>query len=299
MRFVTARHGAAHRLFVEAGRGLVDVASGGADLQGVVDVGSLLRAGPAALAAAGHVIEGGGEAVAGGVEALDLSSPVVTPSKIICIGLNYRKHAAEGGEAVPGRPILFSKFLNALRGPGDAIVHPTITDSLDYEGELAVVIGQRVASVSVADAGKFVGGYCVANDVSARDLQADDPAGQWLRGKSLDSFAPVGPYFVTSDEVPDWRELHLRTWVNGDLRQDEVCGDMVFGVEELVSFISQGMTLEPGDMILTGTPSGVGYAFDPPRWLRPGDVVEVEISGLGRLKSPVVAQAEVPTGVTA
>lgn len=299
MRFVTARVDGSHRLLVEAGGGFVDAASGGADLQRVVDVGSLLRAGPAAFEAAARLTGGGGESVAGGVGDLDLAAPVVSPSKIICIGLNYRKHAAEGGEAVPERPILFSKFLNALRGSGDAIIHPTITESLDYEGELAVVIGRRATAVSVADAGKFVGGYCVANDVSARDIQANDPAGQWLNGKSLDSFAPVGPYFVTADEVPDWRELQLRTWVNGDLRQDELCGDMVFGVEELVSFISQGITLEPGDLILTGTPSGVGYSFDPPRWLTPGDVVEVEISGLGRLKSPVVARADVTAAVTA
>ena len=131
-------------------------------------------------------------------------------------------------------------------------------------------------------------GFLVANDVSARDIQEGDPASQWVRGKSLDTFAPLGPYFVTADSVDEWRDLRIRTWVNGELRQNEVCGDMVFGVEELVSFVSQDVTLAPGDIILTGTPSGVGAGFTPPRWLRRGDVVEVEITGLGRLTSPVV-----------
>jgi 5-carboxymethyl-2-hydroxymuconate isomerase len=267
---------------------MVDVVAAAPELSHIRDVGALLRAGDSALAAVRELANGAAPGSAGSLDDLDLAAPVLVPSKIICAGLNYRKHAAEGGEEVPSRPILFAKFGNTIIGCGQAIVHPLITESLDYEGELGVVIGRRISSVEVADAGAAIAGYVVANDVSARDIQESDPAGQWLRGKSLDTFAPLGPLFVTADAVSDWRELEIRTWVNGELRQSELCGDMVFGVEELVSFASQDLTLEPGDLILTGTPSGVGYSFDPPRWLRPGDTVEVEISGLGRLRSPVV-----------
>jgi 2-keto-4-pentenoate hydratase/2-oxohepta-3-ene-1,7-dioic acid hydratase in catechol pathway len=290
MRLATARLEGGTRLFLETSTGMLDVVRHAPQLEGIDDVGSLLRAGQAALKVVGALDTGrdGNNMVAFGD--LHMAPPVVTPSKLICIGLNYRRHAAEGGEAIPTRPIIFAKFASSLIGSGENIVHPHITESLDYEGELGVVIGERASNLTVEEAGHAVAGFLVANDVSARDIQSGDPASQWVRGKSLNTFAPMGPYFVTADVVSDWRALQLRTWVNGELRQDEVCGDMVFGVEELVSFISQDLTLEPGDVILTGTPSGVGYAFTPPRWLRPGDVVEVEITGLGKLASPVVSQ---------
>lgn len=287
MRFATARIDGRPRLFLEGSTGMLDVVERVPQLDGVHDVGSLLQSG--GLDAVRALDVGQTEESVLSMDDLRLAPPVIKPSKLLCIGLNYRAHAAEGGDELPSQPIIFSKFLNTLIASGEDIVHPRITESLDYEGELGVVIGSKLRDVSVDEAGAAVAGFVVANDVSARDIQMGDPASQWVRGKTLDTFAPMGPYFVTADSVDDWRGLHLRTWVNGELRQDELCGDMVFGVEELVSFVSQDLTLEPGDIILTGTPAGVGDGFDPPRWLRPGDVVEVEIEGLGKLSSPIVA----------
>jgi 2-keto-4-pentenoate hydratase/2-oxohepta-3-ene-1,7-dioic acid hydratase in catechol pathway len=286
MRLVTARMDGGTRLFLERPGGMLDVVEHVPQFAGVDDVGSLLRADRRSLAALRALdAETSGSLV--DLEELRPAPPVVDPSKIICIGLNYRAHAAEGGDPLPDKPIIFAKFTNALVGSGEEIVYPHITESLDYEGELGVVIGNHVRNVSDDEAMEAVAGYAVANDVSARDIQDDDPASQWVRGKTLDTFGPMGPYFVSADEVQDWRELRLRTWVNRELRQDELCGDMIFGIDELISFCSQAMTLEPGDIILTGTPSGVGAGFSPPRWLQPGDVVEVEIDGLGRLTSRI------------
>ena len=287
MRLATARINGQSRLFVETTKGLLDVVEHAPQLAGVHDVGTLLKAGSDAM----RVVQSLATTDASGthVSAADLrcAPPVVDPSKLICIGLNYRAHAAESGDPLPNRPIIFAKFANTLIGSGQSILHPHITDSLDYEGELGVVIAGRATNLSVEEAPSAVAGFVVANDVTARDIQSDDPASQWVRGKSLNTFAPMGPYFTTADAVADWRQLRLQTWVNGELRQNELCGDMIFGVEELVSFVSQDLTLEAGDIILTGTPSGVGAGFTPARWLRPGDTVEVEITGLGRLTSPV------------
>lgn len=295
MRLATARFGGDTRVLLETAEGWSDAVEHAPELKGVYDIGSLLRLGEQGLEALKELHD---RASTRGldVDGLQFAAPVVNPEKVICIGLNYRAHAAEGGDEIPDKPILFAKFPQCLIGTGESIIHPHITDSLDYEGELGVVIGHPVRDVGPEDAMYAVGGYLVANDVTARDIQEADPASQWLRGKSLDTFAPMGPYFVTRDEVPDWRELRLRTWVNDDLRQDELCGDMIFGVEELVSFISQGLSLTPGDIILTGTPSGVGAGFVPPRWLAPGDVVEVEITGLGKLVSPVVTRDQAVGG---
>ena len=210
--------------------------------------------------------------------------PIAVPSKIICIGLNYRDHAAESGMAIPERPLIFSKWPNALIGPGDAIVLPTLSDQVDYEAELGVVIGTRAAKVAVADALAHVKGYCCTNDVSARDVQLGD--GQWARGKSLDTFCPVGP-LVPASQVPDPQQLRVRAILNGETMQDASTADMIFSVAEIISFISQGITLEPGDLILTGTPPGVGFARKPPIFLRDGDEITVEIDGLGSLSNPV------------
>jgi 2-keto-4-pentenoate hydratase/2-oxohepta-3-ene-1,7-dioic acid hydratase in catechol pathway len=287
MRLATASVDGSTRLFVETPTGLLDLAARIPDLGAIRDVKGLLEAGPDARAR----LEALADDETGSrsrLEDLHLCAPVIKPPKLIGIGLNYRAHAAEGGDELPSRPIIFAKFANTVIGSGDNIVHPRITESLDYEGELGVVIGRRAKDLTMDQAASAVAGFLVANDVSARDIQESDPASQWVRGKSMDTFAPLGPYFVTADSVDDWRDLRIRTWVNGELRQNEVCGDMVFGVEELVSFVSQDVTLVPGDIILTGTPSGVGAGFTPPRWLRRGDLVEVEITGLGRLTSPVV-----------
>lgn len=289
MRLATAWVDGGSRLFLEIPTGMLDVVACAPQLEGIHDVGSLLQAGESALRVVGTLHAGHNPELVKAIEDLRWAPPVIRPSKLICIGLNYRRHAAESGENIPAQPIIFAKLLNTLIGCGENIVHPRISQRLDYEGELGVVIGARVTNVSVKESSAAVAGFIVANDVSARDIQQGDPASQWVRGKSLDTFAPMGPYFVTADGIRDWRELQIRTWVNGELRQSEVCGDMVFGVEEIVSFVSQDITLEPGDIILTGTPSGVGAGFKPPRWLRPGDVVEVEISGLGKLTSPVVS----------
>jgi 5-carboxymethyl-2-hydroxymuconate isomerase len=218
------------------------------------------------------------------IAGLDLASPLV-PGKIIGIGLNYRDHAAETGAALPTRPLLFAKLPTAVAGPADEIVIPAHTDELDYEGELAVVIGRRCRDVAEADALDAVFGYAVMDDVSARDRQREEP--QWIRAKGGDTMAPWGPWITTADEVPDPQALRIRTWVNGDLRQDGTTADMVFTVAALIAFCSASFTLEPGDVITTGTPAGVGVARDPKAFLRPGDRVRVEIDGLGVLDNPV------------
>jgi acylpyruvate hydrolase len=265
--------------------GLMELTGRTPELAGIVDVGGLLADGmdaSAVVSAAMRVCTTRLDEAT-----VDFAPPILRPGKIICVGINYRDHANEGGRPAPAQPVLFAKFSNTIIGARDPIVANGLTNSLDYEGELGVVIGRRAAFVSPDDAAGHIAGYCVANDVSARDLQHGDPASQWLRGKSLDGFAPLGPYFVTADTVADWRQLVVRTWVNGELRQDCACGQMIFGVEELISFVSHGITLDPGDVILTGTPAGVGLGFDPPRWLIAGDLVEIEITGLGRQRTIV------------
>jgi 2-keto-4-pentenoate hydratase/2-oxohepta-3-ene-1,7-dioic acid hydratase in catechol pathway len=208
------------------------------------------------------------------------------PQKIVCVGLNYRDHAEEQGVALPDRPLLFAKWPNTLIGSGEPIRLPGISKNVDYEAELGVVIDRRASGVSAEDALGFVRGYLVANDVSGRDLQFGD--GQWVRGKSLDTFLPVGE-LVPAAEVPDPQALGVRAILNGETMQDSTTANMVFGVAEIVAFITQAITLEPGDLILTGTPSGVGAFRDPKVWLRPGDEIRVEIDGIGSITNPVTA----------
>ncbi|MBV9547240.1 MAG: fumarylacetoacetate hydrolase family protein [Chloroflexi bacterium] len=220
---------------------------------------------------------------------LRLAPCVPQPGKIIAVGLNYRRHAHETGAAIPETPILFSKFNNTIAAPNEPVVLPHVASQYDYEVELGVVIGRRAAYVSREAALEYVLGYCTANDLSARDLQSR--TSQWLLGKTLDGFCPVGPYLVTRDEVPDPQQLELKTWVNGELRQNSSTADMIFSVAEVVSYASQYMTLEPGDLIITGTPEGVILGMPEPRtWLKPGDEVSVEVQGLGRLVTPLVAK---------
>jgi 2-keto-4-pentenoate hydratase/2-oxohepta-3-ene-1,7-dioic acid hydratase in catechol pathway len=213
--------------------------------------------------------------------------PLERPQKVICVGLNYRDHADEAGMTPPERPILFAKWPTALIGPGEAIVIPRITIQVDYEAELGVVIGSRVRGIPAEDALEAVAGYVCVNDVSARDLQFSD--GQWVRGKSLDTFCPVGPQVVSAREIPDPQGLGIRTRLNGELMQDSTTANMIFTVAEIIAFASEAITLEPGDLIATGTPAGVGFARTPPVWLQPGDEVTVEIDGIGALTNPVVA----------
>ena len=217
---------------------------------------------------------------------LRLGPCVYQPGKILCVGLNYRRHAEETGAPFPQTPVLFSKFNNTLAAACEAVPLPKVASQYDYEVELGVVIGRRASSVPVERALEYVLGYCTANDLSARDLQTR--TSQWLLGKTLDRFCPVGPYLVTRDEVPDPQRLALRTWVNGELRQNSSTADMIFSVAEIVSYASQYMTLEPGDLIITGTPEGVILGMPEPRtWLKPGDEVIVEVEGLGRLITPL------------
>jgi 2-keto-4-pentenoate hydratase/2-oxohepta-3-ene-1,7-dioic acid hydratase in catechol pathway len=206
---------------------------------------------------------------------VELLAPVQEPGAIYAIGLNYAKHIAETGAQAPEVPIVFVKVRNSAAPPGGPIRSPEVVRRLDYEGELTIVIG----------AGGRIGGYCVANDVTARDLQRREP--QWTRAKGADTFCPFGPWVTTADEVADPGNLSLQTWVNGELRQDSNTSDLMFGCQELVDFIAQTCTLSPGDLILTGTPSGVGIGFDPPRFLKSGDVVRIEIEGLGAIEHPV------------
>ncbi len=209
-------------------------------------------------------------------------APIVQPSKIIAIGRNYAEHAREGNRAVPDHPIAFAKFPSAIIGPGEAITwNPALTAQVDFEAELAVVIGKTARYVSQAEALDYVFGYTCANDVSARDLQYGD--GQWVRGKSLDTFCPLGPWLVTADEIPDPQNLGIRCLVNGEVMQESNTANMLFSVAYLISFLSQAFTLLPGDVILTGTPEGVGAFRQPPVFLQDQDEVVVEIDYVGRL----------------
>jgi 2-keto-4-pentenoate hydratase/2-oxohepta-3-ene-1,7-dioic acid hydratase in catechol pathway len=213
--------------------------------------------------------------------------PIERPGKIICVGLNYHDHAEEQGVELPEEPLLFAKWPTALIGPGDPIVIPPLVTKCDYEAELGVVIGARVRGVSKENALEAVRGYLCANDVSARDLQFKD--GQWTRGKSVDTFCPVGPRLVPVEEISDPHDLRIRAIVSGEVLQDSTTANLIFGVDDVISHASQTMTLEPGDLILTGTPAGVGAFRDPQRLLQAGDEVTIEIERIGRLTNSVVA----------
>lgn len=215
---------------------------------------------------------------------------VPRPGKIICVGLNYKKHAEETNSPVPKFPILFNKFSNAITGNGHDVPLPTVAEKVDYEAELGIVIGSRTKYVNREEALSHVLGYCNVNDLSARDLQMRTQ--QWLLGKSLDSFAPVGPYLVTSDEVGNPNDLKISCTVNGEIRQLSNTSDMIFHCDEIVSYISQYMTLEPGDVILTGTPEGVVMGYPPEKqvYLKDGDIVTIEIEKLGSLTNRMVTE---------
>jgi 2-keto-4-pentenoate hydratase/2-oxohepta-3-ene-1,7-dioic acid hydratase in catechol pathway len=226
------------------------------------------------------------------VEAAKLLAPI-QPSSIICIGLNYRKHAEETGAKFPQYPVVFFKGVNTLQHPGEPILLPTHlkSDEVDYECELAVVIGRACKNVNRDRALDFVLGYTCGNDVSARDWQIKRGGGQWSRGKTFDTFSPLGPCLVTGDEIPNPNALKIRTILNGQVMQDWNTNDMIFDVPALIEFLSGSTTLLPGTVILTGTPHGVGMAQKPPRWLRPGDQVSIDIDKIGVLTNPVADEA--------
>ncbi|MEK6406036.1 MAG: fumarylacetoacetate hydrolase family protein [Acidobacteriota bacterium] len=221
------------------------------------------------------------------LSAIKLNPPVVAPGKILAVGLNYAAHAAEGNAKPPEFPLIFSKCVTALIGPGDHIKLPRISEMIDYEAELAVVIGKEGCSVSSDDAMDYVAGYTIMNDVTARDIQKRER--QWVRAKGLDTFAPCGPWLVTTDEISDPHSLEIELTVNGEVRQRSNTSDLIFKVPQLIEFISQGLTLRPGDIISTGTPSGVGVYMNPPVFLRDGDQIEIRIEKIGTLRNTVVA----------
>ena len=217
-------------------------------------------------------------------------APVPRPDKLICIGLNYRDHARESNMPLPENPVVFSKFSSAVIAPGEPVVIPATSKQVDYEAELAVVIGRRAKNVSADRAYDYVLGYTSFNDVTARDFQFAD--GQWQRGKSCDTFAPMGQTIVTTDTITDPHRLAIKLTLNGEIMQDSNTDQLIFGVPRLIEFISESITLEPGDVIATGTPAGVGFARNPPRFLKPDDEMQVLIDGIGGLGNPVIAEQE-------
>jgi len=277
-------------LYVQTSEGFAAVdalarSSGLEHLRGLHDVGELYARGDAALRDLRRVSVDATTTVAA-ADAL-FAPPVRRPSKIICVGLNYMDHITESGGTKPERIVLFAKFPNCLIGHGEAVRLPSITNELDYEGELGVVIGRRTSGVGVGDALAAIGGFTVVNDVSARDLQISEP--QWIRGKSLDTFAPLGPVVLDVASAPPIESMRIRTFVNGELRQDASCSLMITPVAELIAHISQSITLEPGDIIATGTPSGVALGMKPPVYLKDGDTMTVSIDAIGDLTNPIVA----------
>jgi 2-keto-4-pentenoate hydratase/2-oxohepta-3-ene-1,7-dioic acid hydratase in catechol pathway len=300
MILLTIRDGDNLRLGVKTARGVIDVAAAQAALgQGQGDgrlpqtVEAAIAGGEAARSALAYLVTRAETADATGSawlldeESLTLGPSVPNPGKIVCVGLNYRKHAEETGAAIPTSPVLFSKFSNTVAAPDEDVPLTDAATQYDYEVELAVVIGETTKNVSTADALNSVFGYTTANDLSARDLQMR--TSQWLLGKTMDKFMPIGPYLVTADDVRDPQQLAIRTWLNGELRQNSNTDDMIFPVAEIVSYISRHFTLEPGDVIITGTPEGVILGMAEKRWMVPGDVVEVEVDGLGKLRNRMVA----------
>jgi 2-keto-4-pentenoate hydratase/2-oxohepta-3-ene-1,7-dioic acid hydratase in catechol pathway len=218
------------------------------------------------------------------LDSVSLLNPITRPGKIVCVGLNYMDHCRETNTTPPERPLLFTKFTTSMIGPGEEIIWQNdLTKAVDFEAELGVIIGRTCRQVSPEDAIAYVAGYTAANDVSARDIQLGD--GQWVRGKSLDTFCPLGPVFVSRDEIPNPQNLTIRSMLNGEVMQDSNTNEMIFPVASIISFCSQAFTLEPGDLILTGTPHGVGLGRDPKIYMQDGDVIVVEIEGIGRLEN--------------
>jgi 2-keto-4-pentenoate hydratase/2-oxohepta-3-ene-1,7-dioic acid hydratase in catechol pathway len=251
-------------------------------------VRKLIELGPPALKAAEQAARRA-NAIKHDAARIKLLAPIPDPPKIVCLGLNYRDHAIESGAAIPKEPILFSKYATALIGHEAAIVLPPVSQEVDFEAELVIVVGKRGRNLTEQEAPGYVAGYTIGHDVSARDWQLKKEGKQWMVGKTFDTFAPTGPALVTADDVADPHNLAIRLRLNGRTMQESNTQQMIFGVGVTLAYLSQVFTLEPGDLIFTGTPPGVGFARKPPVFLKAGDVVEVEIEGLGTLRNPVVA----------
>lgn len=250
------------------------------------DIITFLEAGDSARSLAQKALE----KAAGGLDlsAVKLKAPIPRPGKIICIGLNYADHAAESGLPIPDFPVVFAKYANTVIGQGDSIVLPKVSKEVDYEAELGFVIGKRGRYIAEKDALNYIAGYLPVNDVSARDYQMR--TSQWTMGKTFDTFAPMGPALVTTDEIPDPQNLDIKLTINGEVLQNSNTKQLIFGIAQLVSSLSEVITLEPGDIVSTGTPPGVGAARKPQRFLQPGETVDVYIEKLGTLSNPVIAE---------
>lgn len=280
------------RLGIATDSGVIDAlaAAGALGLAGIpADIAAVIAGGSAALAALAKLVAAaaapGDAAWLHREDGLRLGPAVPNPGKIVCVGLNYRQHAAESSMEIPETPVIFSKFANAIAASGDVIPLPRDGDQFDYEAELAIIIGRAARAVDAASALDHVFGYCNANDFSCRDLQFRN--GQWLLGKCYDGWCPVGPYLVTADEIPDPDRLTVRCCVNGELRQDGNSSDMIFSCRQLIAYISRYVPLAPGDLILTGTPAGVALGRPDRPWLKPGDELVVAVAGLGQLRNTV------------
>lgn len=289
MKLATIQTAAGPRAALAVSDGYIDLNATDPGLPSCVK--ALLAASPAVRKIAAEVAKSP-NAVKYAANAVKLLPPVPNPNKILCIGLNYRDHAIEGNRPIPPEPVLFGKFPNTLVAHGEPIKLPKVAEKVDYEAELVVVIGKTGRHIPNTPAAfEYVGGYTCGHDVSARDWQFRGEEKQWIIGKTFDTFAPTGPVLVTADEIPDPHKLQVQLRLNGTTLQNSNTKEFIFGVPHLLWFLSQCITLEPGDLIFTGTPPGVGIARKPPILLKAGDVAEVEIEGIGTLKNPVVAES--------
>jgi len=283
MKFVTFHHNNHTHAGVVANDQVMSLA--GAGFHSVLEV---ITAGQEALLLIKSFVETGVPDASFPLASVRLMAPIPRPPKIICIGLNYREHAIESKLEIPTIPVVFSKYASSVIGPGEAIVLPKNSTKPDYEAELAVVIGKNGRHIKAADWEEYVFGYTNMNDVSARDFQL--ATSQWMIGKTFDTFAPMGPYLVTADEIGDPHNLNISLTINGETLQNSNTRELIFRIPQLIEYLSSVFTLECGDVISTGTPSGVGFSHNPPRWLKAGDSVTVKVEGLGELTNPVVAE---------
>jgi 2-keto-4-pentenoate hydratase/2-oxohepta-3-ene-1,7-dioic acid hydratase in catechol pathway len=285
MRFATVKTPSGPRAAVQSGDSLIDLHASDPSLP--TSLRRLLEMGKPGIEAVRNLLSRQTKA-SYPLRDVTFLPPIPDPPKIVCLGLNYRDHAAESGAAIPKEPVLFSKYNTALVGHGANIVVPPVSKEVDFEAEMVIVVGRGGRNLQAGDAGDHVAGYTIGHDVSARDWQLKKDQRQWMVGKTFDTFAPTGPFLVMADEVPDPQALPIRLRLNGQVMQESNTRQMVFGVAEILAYLSQVFTLEVGDLIFTGTPPGVGFARKPPVYLKGGDVVEVEIEGLGLLRNPVV-----------
>ena len=289
MKFVTfRREGRAPEPGVISGERVISLAGAG-----YPDLPSLLGHGAEALARIENWVYNPPAESVSTVDSVKLLAPILRPNKFICVGLNYRDHALESNMEIPKVPTIFNKFSTAIIGPGDDIVLPSVSKTPDYEAEFAFVIGKGGRNIAGADWKKHVFGYTIVNDVSARDYQLQ--TSQWLMGKTFDTFAPMGPWIVSADEIADPHALDIRMTINGEVLQNSNTRELIFDIPTLIEFLSSVFTLEPGDIVSTGTPAGVGFARKPPRLLAPGDDCVVYVQGIGELRNPVVAEAAAVT----